>query len=201
MAFFSDIGKSFARIVLPKSWEYRLGITQRPSMEFPIGEGEADEERAKRTLLGIKEEDLKGIQPLTKRPSFGAEFKDEVKERIKLEIQSGTFSVEKIKSSVKSLINQKMHAEILKKRFDEGKEDWTFETVKGSPAEYAKDVFDKDWGRNAKEIVQGIGVLLGMGSRRAWEKLKHPIKTTKQEIEFAKNIATSPEYREEIYEK
>jgi len=200
MAFFSDIGKSFARIVLPKSWEYRLGITQRP-MEFPIGEGEADEERAQRTLLGIKEEDLKGVQPLTKRPSFSAEFRDEAAERVKLEIQSGTFDKEKIKNSLKSLAKQKVNEAILKKRFDEGKDLWTFETVKGRPAEYAKDVFDKDWGRNAKEIVQGIGVLLGMGSRRAWEKLKHPIKTTKQEIEFAKNIATSPEYREEIYEK
>lgn len=197
MAFYDTLknaSASFARMILPQSIEERIGltppVTKSGGLEFKI-----KDEKAKEVAMGIKPEEKKSEFEILKNNNT---LKDDVKNVIKRDIQSGVFDKETIKQNAKNFLTQKVNEKIIAKKYEE-QSLWTWENVKKEPVKYLDEVFDRDIPRNVKEIVQGLGTILAMAGKRGFEKFKSPIKTTEQEIQFTKNIISSPAYREKIF--
>jgi len=217
MGVFSTIKNnalSVARFILPKQLEERFGIVKETPFQIKIGQGVSPGQanKAERITVGqspiiqkAKQEAVKNVEPQVRTKVIQEIQKNtpealrlEVKDSIIRDLNSGVLERTDIKRNVKNLIEQRVNERILQIAI--GKPPiWTLDEVKKDPIAYSKAVLDKDWKRNAEEIVDGIGVLIGMGLRRVKNVVVHPIETFKNDINITQQLITSPAYRQKVY--
>jgi len=190
-----DAADAVARTVLPKSLEKEFGIKQKDILNFPVGEGLTEEEKEKaEKIVSGETGQKKSLATLSKvQPEKVAEIKGEVlsefdprllKEEIRQlvldDINSGVLDSDAIKGDVKNFIKQKINTQILQKLIPQERR-----TIRGLAKNFKED---------ATQLVDGIGALLGMGIKA----VLNPIDSIKAQTNFTAKMITSPEYRNTV---
>ena len=101
---------------------------------------------------------------------------------IRDDIKAGVLDKEKIRADVKNYIKQQINTEIIKKVTP--------------PPQKSIGGFIANAKQDAEEIITGIGALLGLGVKAAF----NPIDTIKGTSNFSKNMILSPAYRNEVWQ-
>jgi len=169
---FKEIGKSAARIVLPKPWEEALGLSApEPKLE--------DQSYTNR-LRTTQEAAFQGV---SQEPRV---MENRIREIITQEIQAGNYDSNLIKNAVRRNLQMDINNQILSKV---------------QPPEASLEGFVANAKRNTKEIIDGFGVLLGLPVEAAYNIITDPVGSAKATWNASTGYVFSPEYREKVNDR
>lgn len=172
-----DIAISGSRIVLPKQLEEAIGIPEKV-----VDEDEEFSKQSRTNQVRFATDNLKNTYKTD--PNL---LKTQIKNIIRQEIKSGNTNSASIKNAVKSTLKQQFNEQILSK------------VTPKEPSSVSG--FIRNAGRNASEIVEGIGAIMGLAIDKGFDAVINPVDTVKDFSDTTTKLITSPQYREEIRQK
>lgn len=167
-----EFAKGVGRVFLPKPAEEILGLS--------APERTLEDESFTNRTRALQQ---RAVATYESNP---AAYRNRIKQLVVDEVQSGTTDPTAIRAAVRRNIRNDINTMILQRL---------------NPPEKSLGGFARNFKRNAGEVVNGIGVMLGLPVELGYKMVTKPVGTTTQGFENVKSYITSPGYREQVYEK